>query len=155
MSGASISSQGRTATASRLRGWDIAQLILNIATALAMAALIWMSLVYAKPAVNLAGKKPWEVKHLLDTMELWKFGDNKAYTSLNLLSAILDFPTPKDDMDGSQVGRVYWEEKDLDRISFYCEKDVLATVQLFLRYQRMDILRDEQISHVRDDGRAA
>lgn len=106
-------------------------------------------------AVNLAGKKPWEVKHLLDTMELWKFGDNKAYTSLNLLSAILDFPTPKDDMDGSQVGRVYWEEKDLDRISFYCEKDVLATVQLFLRYQRMDILRDEQISHVRDDGRAA
>ncbi len=100
-------------------------------------------------ALDLAGKKPWETKHLLDTLELWKFGDNKAYTSLNLLAAILDFPTPKDDMDGSQVGRVYWEENDLDRISFYCEKDVLATVQLFLRFQLADILKEEQISHVR------
>ena len=102
-------------------------------------------------ALDLAGKKPWETKHLLDTMELWKFGDNKAYTSLNLLAAILDFPTPKDDMDGSQVGRVYWEENDLKRISYYCEKDVLATVQLFLRFQLADILKEEQVSHVSAD----
>ena len=98
--------------------------------------------------LQLSGKKPWETAHLLDTMEMWKFGDRKNYTSLNLLAAVLDFPTPKSDMDGSQVGRVYWEEKDLDRISFYCEKDVLATVQLFLRYRRMPILEEEQVIHV-------
>lgn len=99
--------------------------------------------------LQLSGKKPWETAHLLDTMEMWKFGDRKNYTSLNLLAAILDFPTPKGDMDGSQVGRVYWQEKDLDRISFYCEKDVLATVQLFLRYRRTPILEEEQVIHVR------
>jgi predicted PolB exonuclease-like 3'-5' exonuclease len=98
--------------------------------------------------LQLSGKKPWETPHLLDTMDLWSFGDRKNFTSLNLLAAVLDFPTPKGDMDGSQVGRVYWEEKDLDRISFYCEKDVLATVQLFLRYRRMPILEEEQIVHV-------
>jgi len=99
-------------------------------------------------SLQLSGKKPWETAHLLDTMEMWKFGDRKNYTSLNLLAAVLDFPTPKGDMDGSQVGRVYWKEKDLDRISFYCEKDVLATVQLFLRYRRLPILEDEQVVHV-------
>lgn len=99
-------------------------------------------------SLQLYGKKPWETTHLLDTMEMWKFGDIKNYTSLNLLAAVLDFPTPKSDMDGSQVGRVYWEEKDLDRISYYCEKDVLATVQLFLRYRRMPILEGEQVVHV-------
>lgn len=99
--------------------------------------------------LDLNGKKPWETKHLLDTMEYWKFGDKKSFTSLKLLAAILDFPSPKDDIDGSQVGRVYWEEKDLDRISFYCEKDVLATVQLLLRFKRMPILEDEQVNHVR------
>ena len=71
------------------------------------------------------------------------------FLNLNLLAAVLDFPTPKGDMDGSQVGRVYWEEKDLERISFYCEKDVLATVQLFLRYRRMPILEEAQIIHVK------
>ena len=99
-------------------------------------------------ALRLIGKKPWELKHLLDTMELWKFGDRKAYTSLNLLSALLGFPSPKGDMDGSDVGRIYWSEKDLDRISRYCEKDVLATVQLFLRYKRMPLLEEDQVVHV-------
>ncbi|MCG8332603.1 MAG: 3'-5' exonuclease [Chitinophagales bacterium] len=99
-------------------------------------------------ALDIAGKKPWETAHLLDTMEFWKFGDRKNYTSLKLLAAVLGFPSPKDDIDGSEVGRVYWEEKDLDRISHYCEKDVLATVQLFLRYRRMPILEDEQVQHV-------
>ena len=100
------------------------------------------------PMLNLSGKKPWETKHLLDTMELWKFGDRKNFTSLKLLAAILDFPSPKDDIDGSEVGRVFWEEDDLPRISLYCEKDVLATIQLFLRYKRMPILTDEQVIHV-------
>lgn len=101
------------------------------------------------PMLDLSGKKPWETKHLLDTMELWKFGDRKNYTSLKLLAAVLDFPSPKDDIDGSEVGRVFWEENDLDRISLYCEKDVLATVQLFLRYRRLPILEEDQVVHVR------
>jgi len=99
-------------------------------------------------ALQLTGKKPWETKHLLDTLELWKFGDRKNYTSLKLLATLLGFPSPKDDIDGSDVGRVYWQEKDLERISLYCEKDVLATVQLFLRYKRMPLLEESQIMHI-------
>jgi len=81
-------------------------------------------------------------------MEMWKFGDRKNYTSLKVLAALLGFPSPKDDIDGSDVGRVYWEEKDLKRIAFYCEKDVLATTQLYLRYKRMPLLEEEQVQHV-------
>lgn len=98
------------------------------------------------PTMNIAGKKPWETKHLLDTMELWKFGDRKSWTSLKLLAGVLGFPSPKDDIDGSEVGRVYWADKDLERIGIYCEKDVLATVQLFLRYKLMPLLEEEQVS---------
>lgn len=79
--------------------------------------------------INVAGKKPWEVKHL-DTLELWKFGDYKAYTSLELLAHVFGIPTPKDDIDGSQVGSVYWQEGDLQRIAQYCEKDVVTVIQL-------------------------
>jgi len=99
-------------------------------------------------ALDIAGKKPWETKHLLDTMELWKFGDRKNFTSLKLLAALLGFPSPKDDIDGSQVGRVFWDQDDLQRIAHYCEKDVLATAQLFLRYQRLPILSEEQVVHL-------
>lgn len=94
--------------------------------------------------LNLAGKKPWEVRHL-DTMELWKFGDYKHYTSLELLAAIFDIPTPKDDIDGSMVGHVYWEEKDLERIVKYCVKDVVTIVQLFRKYQGMKLLDESDI----------
>lgn len=95
--------------------------------------------------LDITGKKPWETKHLLDTMTLWKFGDYKAYTSLKLLAGVLGFPTPKDDIDGSQVGRVFWEEDDLERIATYCEKDVLATAQLFFRYQLKPLLEEDQV----------
>lgn len=84
--------------------------------------------------LNLAGKKPWEVRHL-DTMELWKFGDYKHFTSLDLLAAIFDIPSPKDDIDGSQVAETYYVQKDLDRIVEYCEKDVKTLVNVFLRYR--------------------
>jgi uncharacterized protein YprB with RNaseH-like and TPR domain len=94
--------------------------------------------------LDLAGKKPWEVSHI-DTMELWKFGDFKNYTSLEVLAAVFDIPTPKDDIDGSQVGKVYWEDKNLDRIVIYCQKDVLTIAQLFLRYQGKALLQDEQV----------
>ncbi|MBE0650800.1 MAG: 3'-5' exonuclease [Bacteroidales bacterium] len=92
--------------------------------------------------LDLAGKKPWEVRHL-DTLELWKFGDYKHYTSLELLAAIFDIPTPKDDIDGSQVASVYLEENDLERIAIYCQKDVLTTIQLFRKYQGLPLVRDE------------
>jgi predicted PolB exonuclease-like 3'-5' exonuclease len=99
-------------------------------------------------ALQIQGKKPWETQHLLDTLELWKFGDRKNFTSLKVLASVLDFPSPKDDIDGSQVGRVYWEDTDLERIAYYCEKDVLATAQLFLRFRRLPILDEEQVAHV-------
>jgi 3'-5' exonuclease len=86
------------------------------------------------PILDVAGKKPWEVK-FLDTLDLWKFGDYKNYTSLALLTTIFDIPTPKDDIDGSQVAGVYYNEGNLERIAIYCEKDVLATAQLFLRFK--------------------
>jgi predicted PolB exonuclease-like 3'-5' exonuclease len=82
-------------------------------------------------------------------MEMWKFGDIKNYTSLRLLAAIFDFPSPKDDMDGSDVASVYWEDRDLDRIATYCEKDVLATVQLYLKMKRLPVLRNDQVVIVR------
>ncbi len=94
--------------------------------------------------LNLFGKKPWEVSHL-DTLDLWKFGDYKHYTSLQLLTAILDIPSPKDDIDGSQVAEVYYKEKNLKRIVKYCEKDTLAVAQVLLRYLNKPILSDEDI----------
>ena len=94
--------------------------------------------------LNVSGKKPWEIKHL-DTMELWKFGDYKNYTSLDLLTYIFKIPTPKDDMDGSQVAKVFYQDKDLDRIIHYCEKDVVATIQLFRKYQGDPIINEEFI----------
>jgi hypothetical protein len=97
--------------------------------------------------LNIHGKKPWEVSHL-DTMELWKCGDYKNYTSLNLLAAIFDIPTPKDDIDGSMVGHVYWVENQLDRICTYCQKDVVATAQLIKRYRGEDLIPDELITIV-------
>ncbi len=90
-------------------------------------------------ALQLQGKKPWEIA-LLDTMELWKFGDYKSYTSLDLMAAVLDIPSPKDDMDGSQVRAVFWEEKDYQRIEQYCEKDVITTVQVVLRMSRLPLV---------------
>jgi len=97
--------------------------------------------------LNLFGKKPWEIPHL-DTLELWKFGDYKHFTSLKLLTKILGIPTPKDDIDGSRVAQVYYVEKDIDRIITYCEKDVIAVAQVFLKFRREDLLVDDEIVHV-------
>lgn len=94
--------------------------------------------------LDIAGKKPWEVNHL-DTMELWKFGDYKNYTSLELLASIFNIPTPKDDIDGSQVAQVYYIEKDLERIVKYCNKDVLTVAQIIMRFRGQPIISTEQI----------
>ncbi|HSH65939.1 MAG TPA: 3'-5' exonuclease [Bacteroidia bacterium] len=95
-------------------------------------------------ALNITGKKPWETNHL-DTMDLWKFGDYKNYTSLNLLAHIFQIPTPKDDIDGSEVARVYWEEKNLERIVNYCQKDVLTVARLLLRFMGEPSIEDKNI----------
>jgi 3'-5' exonuclease len=95
--------------------------------------------------LNLHGKKPWDTNYFIDTLVLWKFGDFKSFTSLSLLCAIFDIPTPKDDIDGSQVGRVYWDDDDLPRISVYCQKDVLAVAQVLLYLQQMPLLAEEAV----------
>lgn len=94
--------------------------------------------------LNTAGKKPWEVSHL-DTMELWKFGDFKSYTTLNLLAHALGVPTPKDDIDGSMVAAVYYEEKNIERIITYCQKDVITIAQIFLRMNGEKLIVPENI----------
>jgi len=86
------------------------------------------------PMLDVAGHKPWDLPHLLDTMDLWKFGDNKGHISLPLLAGVFGIPSPKDDIDGSQVAQVYWQDKDLARIVTYCEKDVVTTARIFLHY---------------------
>jgi predicted PolB exonuclease-like 3'-5' exonuclease len=96
-------------------------------------------------ALRIAGRKPWEVRHL-DTMELWKFGDFKSYTSLNLLAAALGVPSPKDDIDGSQVYHVYYKEKNLDRIVEYCQKDVITLTQVLLRFHCEPLVKTENIA---------
>jgi hypothetical protein len=99
--------------------------------------------------LDIAGAKPWEVKDmLLDTLQLWKFGDYKHYTSLSLLCNLFDIPTPKDDIDGSQVAYVYYVEKDLDRIIRYCEKDTLAVANLVLKYKGKEIVLAENMESV-------
>ena len=94
--------------------------------------------------LDISGKKPWEIHHI-DTMELWKFGDYKAYTSLALLCHVFNIPTPKDDINGADVARVYFEEKDLQRIVKYCEKDVVALIQLLLKMQNEQLIEESNI----------
>ena len=94
--------------------------------------------------LNISGKKPWEVNHL-DTMELWKFGDFKSFTSLNLLAYTLGIATPKDDIDGSMVWEVYWKEKNLERIVTYCQKDVVTVAQILLRMMGESLIKPENV----------
>lgn len=97
--------------------------------------------------LDLAGKKPWEVKHL-DTLQLWKFGDYKSFTSLNLLAALFNIPSPKDDLDGSMIKDVYYVDKNLERIRDYCQKDVAALASIFLRMNNSPVLIEEEVKIV-------
>lgn len=94
--------------------------------------------------LNLFGKKPWEVPHL-DTLELWKFGDYKTFTSLKLMAYVLGIPSPKDDIDGSEVRDVYYEENNIDRIVTYCEKDTVTVAQIFLKLRNENLLAAHEI----------
>jgi len=97
--------------------------------------------------LNLFGKKPWEVAHL-DTLELWKFGDYKTFTSLKLMAHVLGIPSPKDDIDGSEVRNVYYEENNIDRIVIYCEKDTITVAQIILRLRNEETLNEDEILSV-------
>ena len=97
--------------------------------------------------LDIAGKKPWEVNHL-DTMELWRFGDYKNYTSIKLLAALFNIPTPKDNIDGSQVAGIYWKENDLERIKTYCQKDTLTVAQILLKYKGEELITEKNIEFV-------
>ncbi|MBK6354057.1 MAG: 3'-5' exonuclease [Saprospiraceae bacterium] len=103
------------------------------------------------PAIfQLNNKKPWEIQHIVDTMEMWKFGDYKHFTSLDLLASCLQLPSSKSDISGKDVGRVYWEEKDLPRISEYCMKDVILTARVYLKLKSGNNLLDNSILYIKD-----
>jgi DNA polymerase elongation subunit (family B) len=97
--------------------------------------------------LNIMGKKPWEVRHY-DTMQMWKFGDFKSYTSLDLLAALFAIPSPKDDIDGSMIYDIFYKEKDIERIKEYCKKDVVTLANIFLRMNAFDMLSKELIKEV-------
>ena len=97
--------------------------------------------------LDLFGKKPWEIPHL-DTLDMWKFGDYKHYTSLKLLTKILNIPSPKTDIDGSQVRDVFYLENDIARIVEYCERDVVAVAQIVLRLRNEALLLETEITSV-------
>ena len=96
--------------------------------------------------LRISGKKPWEIPHI-DTMELWKFGDYKHYTSLKLLAKVFGVPDSKDDIDGSQVGRVFWKDGDLARIDQYCRKDVVTLARVFQRLNGLDAVDQDNVVH--------
>ena len=98
------------------------------------------------PQLDIAGKKPWEIHHL-DTMELWKFGDRKSYTSLALLAALFNIPTPKDDITGADVARVYYNDNDLPRIVHYCQKDIITTARVLLKFRGEEPFADEAVAY--------
>jgi DNA polymerase elongation subunit (family B) len=98
------------------------------------------------PQLQISGKKPWEINHI-DTMELWKFGDFKSYTSLELLANVFNIPTPKDDIDGSKVWQVYWQDKDLERIKNYCQKDVVTVAQILLKMKGESLIDSANITY--------
>lgn len=98
--------------------------------------------------INVGGIKPWETQYI-DTLQMWKFGDYKNYTSLKLLAHLFNLPTPKDDIDGHDVARVFWTDKDIARISTYCQKDVLTTAQLFFKFNQIPLLQETEVTFLK------
>lgn len=100
--------------------------------------------------LQINSKKPWEL-NFIDTLDYWKFGDYKNYVSLKLLTAVFNIPTPKDDIDGSEVAYVYYKEKNMERISVYCQKDVVATAQVWLKMNGLSTIKSENIQHTKSN----
>ncbi len=86
---------------------------------------------------DIMSKRPWQTDYILDTMDLWRFGDYKSYTSLDLLCTILNIESPKSDLDGSKVGKAYWEEDRINDIMEYCSKDVQSSVFVLLKLTQL------------------
>jgi DNA polymerase elongation subunit (family B) len=103
--------------------------------------------IHIPEVLNASGKKPWETS-FLDTMDMWRFGDYKNYTSIDLLTSIFGIQTPKDDIDGSMVCEYYWQRNELKTIVSYCKKDVLAVAQVYLRLQNLSPISEDQIVYV-------
>ncbi len=95
--------------------------------------------------LDISAKKPWEINHI-DTMDLWKFGDRKSYTSLELLAAIFNIDTSKNEMDGSMVNKSYYTENGLEQIKEYCLQDVIVTANLFLKLNCLPVIDPENIT---------
>lgn len=98
--------------------------------------------------IDFQNMKPWET-NCIDTFQYWRFGDYKNYTSLKLLAATLGIASPKDDIDGSQVGEVYWKENDLQRIVTYCQKDIITTANILLRFKNMPLIEHNNVVFVK------
>jgi DNA polymerase elongation subunit (family B) len=98
-------------------------------------------------ALDIRDKKPWEINHF-DTMEMWKFGDRKNFTSLDLLATLFGVESSKDDIDGSQVNKVYYVNNDLERISVYCKRDVMVTAQVFLKLNGFQQIPEKNIKYL-------
>lgn len=98
--------------------------------------------------IDFQNMKPWETNSI-DTFQYWRFGDYKNYTSLKLLAAALGIASPKDDIDGSQVGEVYWKENDLQRIVTYCQKDIITTANILLRFKNMPLIEHHNVVFVK------
>jgi hypothetical protein len=96
---------------------------------------------------DLQYKKPWE-NPMLDTLQFWKFGEYKNFTSVDLLSTVLAIESPKGDIDGSDVARVYWQENDLDRIVTYCNRDIVTVGQILMRLNGMNLLNEDEITYI-------
>tara|TARA_B100000963_G_scaffold334854_1_gene328423 strand:- start:3596 stop:4315 length:720 start_codon:yes stop_codon:yes gene_type:complete len=90
--------------------------------------------------LHLHNLKPWEMP-FIDTSDVWNFGAwGGTRVSLDLMSASLNVPTPKDNMDGSMVSDAYWLEDRLEDIVKYCEKDVIATANVVLKLGNYNII---------------
>lgn len=109
--------------------------------------------------LNIAGKKPWEVS-LIDTMELWRFGSFKGSTSLELFAHCLGLPSPKQDMTGADVAKVYYEMFDhmkdgelpfeaesaaIQKIGKYCQGDVVTLANCYRKLKYQSVIASENV----------
>lgn len=104
-------------------------------------------LIHRKPLpmiLDTYGVKPWEMESLIDTLEVWKMGGYGNGGTLGSIAMAFGIPSPKDDIDGGDVSRCY-HNGEIDRVVFYCEKDVLTLVNVFKAIRGEELLNELQI----------
>lgn len=104
--------------------------------------------------LDVSGLKPWEIEDIDLALE-WKGASFERASLINVATA-LGLPSPKDDISGADVGKVYWNEgrEGLDRISKYCRKDVVTTINLFKKMrleEPLEVANEEPEPVVEDD----